>query len=356
MRGEAARSGGFTVVQNATLIVLAGPDVARRWRDRAGKAIDATFGSDAPLARALLIADTRTLDAGIRSRYADAGIVHLLSVSGLHVAIIAGAVELLLSAARASRTTAALALAARDRDVRDRDRSTRTRVRAAMMLGATAMSRLTQRPTSPWAALALGAWAPLVDPRVIVDLGYQLSVAGLAALIASGSLARRLLADRVSGWRRVVARDLIASTSRASSTLPLIAWTFGRISLVAPLANLAAGPIFAVLQPTLFLALVLSPIPGAPAIPADAAHVMLQGVDIVANVAHSHSGSRDTRRTEPVDRVSARRDLRRRRGGMRERSRKRLVVARTRDGRGSNRDRRRWSRTESAIAVSPSST
>ena len=283
--GEAARSGGFTVVQNATLIVLAGPDVARRWRDRAGKAIDATFGSDAALARALLIADTRTLDAGIRSRYADAGIVHLLSVSGLHVAIIAGAVELLLSAARASRTTAAwLSLLVTATYVLVIG-APAPAVRAAMMLGATAMSRLTQRPTSPWAALALGAWAPMVNPRIIMDLGYQLSVAGLAALIASGSLARRLLTDRVSGWRRVVARDLIASTLASVVTLPLIAWTFGRISLVAPLANLAAGPIFAVLQPTLFLALVLSPIPGASTIPADAAHLMLQGVDVVANVA-----------------------------------------------------------------------
>ena len=105
-------------------------------------------------------------------------------------------------------------------------------LRSAVMLGATAVSRLTQRPNSPWAGLALGAWAPIVNPRVITDLGYQLSVAGLAALIAAGALARRLLADRVTGWRRVVARDLIVSTLASVVTLPLIAWTFGRLSLV----------------------------------------------------------------------------------------------------------------------------
>ena len=158
-------------------------------------------------------------------------------------------------------------------------------VRSAVMLGASALSRLTQRPTSPWAGLALGAWAPVVNPRIITDLGFQLSVAGLAALIASGALARRLLAGRVTGWRRVLARDLIVSTLASVVTLPLIAWTFGRLSIVAPLTNLAAGPIFTVLQPTLFLALLLSPLRFAASLLADAAHVMLRAVDVVADLA-----------------------------------------------------------------------
>ena len=285
VRGNAAHAGAIVVVQHATLIVLSPPGLARRVRERAGRAIDSTFGSDAPLARALLIADTRTLDAGIRARYADAGIVHLLSVSGLHVAIIAGAAELLLCAVRVSRVASVwLALLVTLLYIVVIG-APAPAVRSAVMLGATAVSRLTQRPTSPWAGLALGAWAPAVNPRIVLDLGYQLSVAGLAALIASGVLARRLLAGRVDGWRRVVARDLIVSTLASVVTLPLIAWTFGRLSLVAPLTNLAAGPIFTVLQPTLFLALLLSPFHAAAMLTADAAHVMLRAVDIVAGVA-----------------------------------------------------------------------
>lgn len=284
VRGEASRSGSLLIIQHATLAVLSPPDVLRRWRERAGRAIDATFRGDAGLARALLIADTRTLDAGVRSRYADAGIVHLLSVSGLHVAIIAGAVELLLCAARAPRTASAWAALALTAVYVLVIGAPAPAVRAAVMLGASALSRLTQRPTSPWASLALGAWVPLWNSRIIGDLGYQLSVVGLASLVASGALARRVLAERVSGWRRVIARDLVASTLASLVTLPLIAWTFGRVSLVAPLANLAAGPIFGVLQPTLFLALLLSPVPAAAALPADAAHVLLRAVDVVADV------------------------------------------------------------------------
>ena len=285
VRGEAAHAGALIVVQHATIAVLERPGLARRVRERAGHAIDRTFGTDAALARALLIADTRTLDAGIRARYADAGIVHLLSVSGLHVAIIAGAAELLLSAVRVSRVASVwLALVVTLVYIVVIG-APAPAVRSAVMLGASALSRLTQRPTSPWAGLALGAWAPAVDPRVITDLGFQLSVAGLAALIASGALARRLLAGRVTGWRRVVVRDLIVSTLASVVTLPLIAWTFGRLSIVAPFTNLAAGPIFTVLQPTLFLALLLSPFPSAASLPADASHVMLRAVDVVADVA-----------------------------------------------------------------------
>ena len=285
VRGEAARAGGLVIVQRATIAVIARPGIARRLRERAGRAIDSTFGADAPLARALLVADTRTLDAAIRARYADAGIVHLLSVSGLHVAIIAGAAELLLSAARASRVASTwVALFATLAYVVVIGLPAPA-VRSAVMLGATAVSRLTQRPTSPWAALALGAWAPMLNPRIITDLGYQLSVAGLAALIAAGSLARRVLAARATGWRRVVGRDLIVATLASLVTLPLIAWTFGRLSLVAPLTNLAAGPIFTVLQPTLFLALLLSPLHAIAALLADAAHVLLRGVDVMAALA-----------------------------------------------------------------------
>jgi competence protein ComEC len=285
VRGEAAHAGALIVVQHATLVVLSRPGLDRRVRERAGRAIDRTFGTDAALARALLIADTRTLDAGIRSRYADAGIVHLLSVSGLHVAIIAGAAELLLSAVRVSRIASVwLALIVTLVYIIVIG-APAPAVRSAVMLGASALSRLTQRPTSPWAGLALGAWAPVVNPRIITDLGFQLSVAGLAALIASGALARRLLAGRVTGWRRVLARDLIVSTLASVVTLPLIAWTFGRLSIVAPLSNLAAGPIFTVLQPTLFLALLLSPLRFAASLPADAAHVMLRAVDVVADLA-----------------------------------------------------------------------
>ncbi|MEO6209060.1 MAG: ComEC/Rec2 family competence protein, partial [Gemmatimonadaceae bacterium] len=80
-----------------------------------GARIDTLFRRDAPLVRALLIADERAVDPAVKDRFAVSGIVHMLSISGLHVAIIAMAVELLCRMARlrpASASIATLAITA----------------------------------------------------------------------------------------------------------------------------------------------------------------------------------------------------------------------------------------------------
>jgi competence protein ComEC len=78
---------------------------------------------------------------------------------------------------------------------------------------------------------------------------------------------------------------LLASTVASVVTGPLVAWHFGRLSLVAPLANLVASPIVAVLQPTLFLALAFTPLPALERFVADAASPMLWALDFVASTA-----------------------------------------------------------------------
>ncbi|MEO5580308.1 MAG: ComEC/Rec2 family competence protein, partial [Gemmatimonadaceae bacterium] len=55
--------------------------------------------------------------------------------------------------------------------------------------------------------------------------------------------------------------------------------------LIAPLANLAAAPVITVLQPTLFLALVLAPLPSVAGFVADAAHPLLRVFDGIAGAA-----------------------------------------------------------------------
>ena len=65
-------------------------------------------------------------------------------------------------------------------------------VRSAVMLGTVAITERWQRPVHPWTALALGAVLPTIQPAVVLDLGWQLSVAGMASLVAAGALFRRL--------------------------------------------------------------------------------------------------------------------------------------------------------------------
>src|SRR5688500_8175816 len=156
-------------------------------------------------------------------------------------------------------------------------------VRSAVMLSVTAVCRLAQRNTSPWASLAIGGGVPLLAPRTVLDLGWQLSVLGMAGLVASGALARRIIrAERRRRWRAQLATALLASIVASLVTGPLVAWHFGRLSLVAPVANLLASPIVAILQPTLFLALALTGLPTAARFVADAASPLLWALDAVA--------------------------------------------------------------------------
>jgi len=163
------------------------------------------------MAKALLIADQHRISPEMKDRYARAGIIHMLSISGLHVAIIAGSVLLLLRLARMPPNAAALGSVVVIAVYVGVIGAPPPALRSAAMLGVGTISKVWQRPTSPWAAWAAGAFVPLIAPRTILDLGYQLSVTGIAGLIASGVLARRLVAPRLAGLRLRLCRELLTS-------------------------------------------------------------------------------------------------------------------------------------------------
>jgi competence protein ComEC len=286
VRGEASASPRGIRIAHAVVAPDGGGSVWPAIRFAAGARIDTLFGADAPLVRALLIADQRSVDPALRDEFAAAGIVHMLSISGLHVAIIAAAMRLLFLALRlrpagatiATLITLALYLAVIG--------APPPALRSGVMLAVAALTRLAQRPTSAWAVLALGAAVPLLVPRTATDLGYQLSVLGMASLIAGGVLVRRRF-GALRGWRAGLVAVAVISTLATLVSAPLVAWHFGRVSLIAPITNILATPVIAVLQPTLFLVLVLSPVPAAARFVAGAAHPMLAAFAAIA-----HAGAR----------------------------------------------------------------
>lgn len=290
--GLAIRTERGLLIRNAKLERAPGSSALVSLRAGAGRGIDQAFGADAPMVRALLIADTRGLDPAMRDRFATAGLVHMLSISGLHVAIIAGAVVLLLRAARVGRRMALAGAFPVTAFYVLMIGAPAPAVRSATMLGAAAACAIAGRATSPWAPLALGAAVPLmVDLRAVQELGYQLSVIGIAGLIASGALARRWIAPRLSGTPAAVATVLLASTVTTMTSAPLLSWYFGRLSLIGPVANVLATPVVALLQPALFLAMVLAPFPAAARFVADAAHPLIVAFDWLATAAAAVPGA-----------------------------------------------------------------
>jgi competence protein ComEC len=278
-RAESGERG--MIVQGGRLRSLGADAVLPRLRARTGIRIDHIFTADAPLVRALVIADMSAIDATQRDRYADAGLVHMLSVSGLHVGIIALALEMLGAALRLPRAPTRVASLALLVAYVAAIGAPPPAVRAAVMLGVLLVSRLRQRPTSRWAILALGGAVPLVAPATVLDLGWQLSVAGTAALVAGGVLVRRAVPRSWRGLRRTVTAGMIISLVATVTTAPLVAWAIGRVALVGPVTNLLADPIMGLLQPVLFVALCI-PVPAIEALCADAAHGLIATFDAIA--------------------------------------------------------------------------
>ncbi|MFL5499368.1 MAG: DNA internalization-related competence protein ComEC/Rec2 [Gemmatimonadaceae bacterium] len=292
-------------VGGGTHAAIAATGVLSRLRSNAGHSIDRTFGEDAPIARALLIADQRQIPTEMRDRYASAGLIHMLSISGLHVAVIAAAMELLFQVARMSRRASLLGAFVATALYVAVIGAPAPALRSAAMLGVSMTSRLAQRPTSPWAAWAIGAFVPLVLPRTAIDVGYQLSVLGMCALVAAGALWRRHLALRLDGWKAKIGRELVTSLVACAVTAPLVAWVFGRVSLIAPLSNLVAAPIVTLAQPILFLALLFTPVGWLARFLAQAVHPLLFLFDWIAWSAASLPGAAITVTTTIVSAVLA---------------------------------------------------
>ena len=286
-RGVAIVSQRGLMVQHATIEVVRPPNRLSRLRSAAGRAIDQTFGSDAPLVRALLIADKQALSPEIRDAFAAAGLAHILAIAGLHIGIIAMTLAMLIEVLGGSRQRAAAASVVLVIAYVAVIGAPVPAVRSAMMLTTLMASRLMQRPTSRWAIVALGASQPVIDPAVVLDVGYQLSVVGVAAMIAGGQVCKRAGVDRRPALERMVITTCVTTTVATIATAPIVAWVFGRVSLIAPLSNVAAAPLIALAQPLLLCALLLSPIHGIASFLADAAHPLLAGLMSVATVSAS---------------------------------------------------------------------
>jgi competence protein ComEC len=202
----------------------------------------------AAVLRALVVGDESAIDPGLRTAFTRAGVVHVLSVSGLHVAIvIAGAAGLLAwSLGRSERVLlradprklavpvgllaalvygglAGFAVAT---------------VRAVAMAAVVAVAVLLDRRAEPLRALALAAIAvALLQPGAPADVSFQLSFASVAALLLGAQRAE----GATRGWIR---RALAAATAAWIGTAPLTAFHFHQVSLVSVVANPVIVPLF----------------------------------------------------------------------------------------------------------------
>lgn len=223
---------------------------------------------------------------GLDDVFATGGVSHLVAVSGGHLVVVCAFVGAALERTGMGPRSRAVALLVVTAGFVAFCGAPASAVRSWAMSLAAALSGMVGRRAHPASSAALVALLmALLEPGVTGQLGYLLSVACVCGICVFGGYARYvttllLPAPSLPLWapRRVRraallalggARDALALTMVSQVvTLPLVCPVFSRVSLVAPLANVAlSGPFSALLALGLVAAaLFWAPLPQAVAL------------------------------------------------------------------------------------------
>lgn len=251
------------------------------WRLRVNALFtDYASPSAAAVLRALVLGDQSGISQELREAFSKLGVGHVLSISGLHVALVAGAgyvtarfllsrSERLLLHATVPKLAAVLSLVPVVLYAAIAGESVATR-RALLMLAAFVGGLISNREGHFLNVLALAAIVVvLFSPGVSGDVSFQLSFVAVWALARAthafqawwpASHVDRPTPLRAKWQQRALAvlRYLLASLwfslAAVAATAPFTAWHFYQIPLIAPLANLCLVPLLGSLAVLLGLA------------------------------------------------------------------------------------------------------
>jgi|YNPBryBLVA2012_1023415.scaffolds.fasta_scaffold00795_6 DNA internalization-related competence protein ComEC/Rec2 len=230
--------------------------------------------------------------AGVAERFRDAGVIHVLVVSGLHVALVYALIDVLVRFLPVPYTVRipigivfvwVYALLAG---------LTPPVTRAAFMVTCLAAARLSGRDYASLHALAFAAVVILIENhRALYSTSFQLSFGACLGLILFFSVLHRAakpLLDRASRPAAYAADLLLATVSAQVFTIPLVMLHFYRISPVGFIANLFAVPLGTLLLWcgfALYLALVAPVLTGPLAAAAHGvSQVLVGGMELLAKL------------------------------------------------------------------------
>ena len=227
---------------------------------------------------ALVLGDQRAIPEADWTLFNRTGISHLVSISGLHITMIAGLAAALVGAAwRRSRRLLAAAPA--------QSAAALGAVLAALaycllagwgvpaqrtffMLAAVALALLLRRQARAFATLAFAAAVVcLIDPWAAIAPGFWLSFGAVAAIfyIVTGR------PEQVTGWRAKLGEAARIQGAVTLALVPLTVVLFQQLSIAAPFANAVAIPLVSlVVTPLALLGGLFAALPeplASPAVP-----------------------------------------------------------------------------------------
>ncbi len=222
---------------------------------------------------ALVVGDQRAIDQADWAVFSRTGISHLISISGLHITMIAGLFALLASTLwrRSFFTRAQLPLLLPAQKVAALTGAAvallyvllagfgvpaqRTLYMLAVVAAALWAGRITS--VSHVLCVALGV-VVLLDPWAVLWPGFWLSF-GAVAIILFATAGR--VGSSASGWRNLLATAARTQYAVTLGLVPLTMLLFAQVSLVSPIANAVAIPLVSFVVTPLALAGSMLPAP-----------------------------------------------------------------------------------------------
>jgi len=271
------RAGG-TLLVSRTERLPSRPSPGERLRTATANGIRRLYGQRAPIVAALIVGRRADLDPRLRDGFAQSGLVHLLSISGFHVGLIAAWVVLVARLARLPPVRALVIAALFATGYVALLGWPAPATRAAALAVVLAWCRVRQRNVQADPLLACTCFVVLlVDPWAVADLGAWLSAAALWGATAASRWSDRALGPAM-GWR-----CLSSSVGATLATAPLTAAALGTVALVGIGLNFAAIPIAAVAVPGVFASLLVLPLwPGLAQSLAAGSGLALHGLELLA--------------------------------------------------------------------------
>lgn len=216
----------------------------------------------ATLASGMLWGDDNGLPASVVQVFRTTGTSHLLAVSGFNVTVLIQIIfAILISVGLWRRPASWLAIILISLFVIFTGAEPAV-VRAGIMGAVLLFGKLISRRASH-INLLLGTAAAMLlfNPRLLFDLGFQLSFASMVGLGVVAPILQNKL-KLLPNWLEL--REVLSQTIAAIiATLPVIIWQLGQVSVVSPLANLLIAPVVLLVFVLGLPLVLLAPLAGA---------------------------------------------------------------------------------------------
>ncbi len=191
--------------------------------------------------QAIVLGDKDDLDSELKMRYQMAGIIHILAISGLHISLLGmGLYRLLKRAGLGIWPAGILALAIMLQYGMMTGAGVSTMRAVCMFLlsvGAKIAGRIYDLPTG----LAAAAILILVEsPAYLLDGGFLLSFGAVIGIGCVWPMMEEMFA--VKKIKSSVVSSLLSSVVLQLTTLPVVLWYYGEISLIGLFLNLLVIP------------------------------------------------------------------------------------------------------------------